>query len=533
MKTTRKQLKDALIALGYDPARVVVEYPAQADHGDYATNLAMMHAKDKGISPRDLAEEIVTELKKNEWVTNTFSSIEIAGPGFINFTVSNDTLHAEVARIESEPQTYARRTENTGEKVQLEFISANPTGPLTLANGRGGTYGDVLANVFERVGHTVEREYYINDAGNQIKTFGLSILFAAGVVEDNEDYYHASYVKDWVDSQDLNWESFKDKPEELGLQAAQYFLEHKIVPPTKSLNINFTQWFSEKKELHDSGKVTETLAWLKEHNLSYEQDGAVWMKTEQFGDDKDRVVVTSNGDVTYFLVDITYHKNKFDRGFNTVINVWGADHHGYVGRMLAGVEALGHKGDLEVVIMQLVKIIEDGKEVRMSKRKGTFITLQELIDDVGVDVTRWFFLMRSTDSHIDFDLALAREHSSKNPVFYVQYAHTRLASVLNKVANGSFPEDDTQPEYSPQEHRLIAHMIKWPELVEDAAAQRSVHILTTYAYSLAEFIQKFYDTSYVIENEQVVLYRLDIVKAAKEILGQVLETLGISAPESM
>ncbi len=533
MKTIRKQLKDSLIKLGYESERVVVEYPAQADHGDYASNIAMMHAKYKGVKPLELAEEITRELKKDTWIKETFSAIEIAGPGFINFTLSDNTLRSEISRIKANPKAYAHETKSNGKKIQLEFISANPTGPLTLANGRGGTYGDVLANVFERVGYEVEREYYVNDAGNQIKTFGLSILFAAGVVEDSEEYYHAPYVNDWVQEQNIDWESYKEKPEELGFIAANHFLEHKIIPPIKELNINFTQWFSEKKELHDTGEVVKTLNWLKEHDLVYEKDGATWMKTEKFGDDKDRVLVTSKGDVTYFLVDIAYHKNKFDRGFNTVINVWGADHHGYVGRMLAGVEALGHKGELEVVIMQLVKIMEDGKEVRMSKRKGTFITLQELIDDVGVDVTRWFFLMRSTDSHIDIDLALAREHSSKNPVFYVQYAHTRLASVLRKVDEGDFDTDESMPEYTTQEHRLLAHMIKWPEIIEDVAQQRAVHILTTYSYVLAEYIQKFYDTSFVIQNGKVSQYRLDIVKSAKEILKQALQTLGISVPERM
>lgn len=533
MKTIKEQLHEAIVALGYSPERVVVEYPSVPEHGDYATNVAMVHAKDAQKNPRELAEEVVSKLKEHEWIAQTFKDIEIAGPGFINVVLSDTVLQKEVGVMNKLGHTYGVSDEPKEGKIQIEFISANPTGPLTLANGRGGTYGDVLANVFKKVGYSVEREYYINDAGNQIKTFGLSILHAAGLIEDNEDYYHGEYVAEWVQEQDINWSEYVEKPEALGLLAAEKFIEHKISPPVKQLGVEFDKWFSEKKELHDTGKVAETKEWLTEKGLTYEQDGALWMNTTQFGDDKDRVLVTSNGDVTYFLVDIAYHKNKFDRGFAHVIDVWGADHHGYVGRMMAGVEALGHKGDLEVVIMQLVKIIQDGKEVRMSKRKGTFITLQELIDDVGVDVVRWFFLMRSPDSHIDIDLAVAREHSSKNPVFYVQYAHTRLVSVIQKALDSGFSHDEKTPEYTIQERQLIAHMIKWPELLRDVAEQRSVHMITTYVYTLAEHIQKFYDTSRIIEDEQIVQYRLELAQSAKAIIAQGLETLGITAPDRM
>ena len=535
MLNIKRQLKDLLVKLGYDDDKVNIDYPSNLEHGDYATNLAMVLAKEKSQAPVKVAEEIIKNLSKDKFIKEVFSEIEAVKPGFINFHLKDEFLVKQIDKINKAGDKYGASKIGQGQKVQVEFISANPTGPLTLGNGRGGTYGDVLANILSLSGFKVEREYYINDAGNQVKVLGLSLLAAAGVIDGQDDYYSGEYIKEWVKQNDVEWDEYREQPEELGYKAAADFIQSMIKPSVGKLGVKFDVWFSEKKELHDSKQVDKILDWLTKHKLVYDKEGAKWMKTEQFGDKKDRVLVTGSGEPTYFLVDLAYHKNKFDRNFDKVINIWGADHHGYIDRVQAGMKALEHEGELIIKILQLVRILEDGKEVRMSKRKGTFIVLDELIDEVGVDVVRWFFLMRSLETHMDFDLTLAKEQSKKNPVYYVQYAFVRLSSIIEQTKKLKNLKTKELGDYklAKEERQLIVYLLRWPELIEEVAQNYQVHSLTTYAHELADKIQKFYETSRVIENNKINSLRLELTKAAKVVLGNALKILGIKAPEKM
>jgi len=370
---------------------ILVEYPGEKIHGDYATNIAMVIAKKVRKNPMEIAEVISLEIKNN-----IIEKIEVITPGFINFFVSKEYLRNQVSKILKEKDKFGNLKFGKKEKVNVEFISANPTGPLTLGNGRGGFCGDVLANVLEKAGYDVCREYYINDRGKQI-----------------EDLKKGLYKG--------------EKRTALQIQKEN----QKLI--TKKLKIKFDVWFSEKS-LYKRKEVDKILNWLKNKKLAYEKEGALWFKSTKFGDDKDRVLVKANGEKTYFASDIAYLKNKFKRGFKNLIFFWGADHYGYVKRMEAVVEALGYKKEqADFIIMQLVRLFEKGKHVRMSKRAGTYVTLEELIDQVSLSAVRFFFLTRSSNSHLNFDLGLAKERSEKNPVYYVQYAHARICSILRKL----------------------------------------------------------------------------------------------------
>lgn len=496
-----------------------IEYPPSTEMGDYSCNIALVLAKKLNQNPMQLAEEIANSLKT---LTPLISQTKIAKPGFINFYLSEKFLQNKVKEILKKKNKFGQQKANKKDKVQVEFISANPTGPLTLANGRGGFSGDVLANILELAGHKVEREYYVNDTGNQIEVLGHSIL------KDEQAQYSGEYINK------LAQQIKETNPEKVGLQAAQIILEKYIKPAISKAGIKFDNYFSERK-LHESGKIEKMLETLKKKDLVYEQDGAVWLKVageKKDDDDKDRVLVKSDGSKTYFLADIAYHWNKFhDRKFQRVINLWGADHHGYVARMKSAMSLLGFPNSFDILLMQLVRLIENGQEKKMSKRAGVYVLLEELIDEVGLDVTRFFFLIHSNNKAMDFDLTLAKEKSSKNPVFYVQYAYARISSIIKKA--GMLGAGFQTCVLEKQEKELIKELIKWPELVFDVAQNYEVHKICFYTISLADKFHDFYENCQVIENNKVNISRLNLIKATQQVLQNSLKCLGVNAPEKM
>ena len=479
-----------------------VERPENPEHGDYSSNVALVLAKKEGRNPKEVAEEIKKAL--GNLVSKWIEKIEVAGPGFLNFWIKKEAL------ILALKKPLKLKTEKKF-KINLEFVSANPTGPLTMANGRGGFYGDALANVLKAAGHKITREYYINDTGNQIKLLGESILAAAGKIPQKDEYYKGAYIK-----------KLKDKSAE----ATVKILLGETKKSLKKAGIKFDVWFSEAG-MHKKGELKKTLEFLNKKKILKEGEGALWLG--------DAVVVKSNQELTYFLADLAYHYDKFiKRKFDLAINIWGADHHGYVERMEKGIEALGVSPErLKIIIMQLVRLTSGGKEVKMSKRAGEFITLDDLVKEVGVGAARWFFLERSPDTHMDFDLDLAKERSKKNPVYYVQYAHARACSILrkSKVSKISNLQLLTQPE----ELNLIKKILQLPEIIEDIAKDYQIHRLPRYAYELAKTFADFYEKHKVIDEKKPDLTkaRLALVLATQKTTKTTLSLMGIDSPKKM
>lgn len=498
--------------------------------GDYSTNAVLKLAKQQGKNPLELAQEISQKIQDP-----MFAKVEVAPPGFINFTLSQEFLVAQILEILKAKEKYGASNVGLGDKVQVEFISANPTGPLTLGNGRGGFFGDVLANVLAKAGFRVCREYFVNDAGYQVEVLGHSVL------KDEQAQYKGDYI-DKLNKKFVCWLCSKN-PKKVGQKAAKYILK-KMLQPTISerMKIRFDEWVSERA-IRESGLTDKVLAKLKEAELTYEQDGATWFKSTEFGDDKDRVLITSAKDgkasaATYLLPDGAYHYKKFvEDKFSKVINVWGADHHGYIARLQAIKKALEMPGELEVVIMQLVRLMVKGQEVKMSKRAGTYITLDELLEEIPLDVARFFFLMRAPNTHMDFDLDLAKEQSDKNPVYYVQYAYARICSILRKAPSASQPLNDliAQSLAHPSELALIKQLIRLPEIIADTAQDYQVHRLPQYSLDLVRSFHKFYEDCKVIDesNKDLTAARLALCEATRITLKNTLSLMGISAPEKM
>ncbi|MDD2753330.1 MAG: arginine--tRNA ligase [Candidatus Portnoybacteria bacterium] len=524
-----------------------IDRPENPGFGDYSTNAVLKLAKKEGKNPMILAQALVQKILVSD--THIFSKIEVASPGFINFTLSNEFFRQQVAEILKAKENYGAINIGENKKVQVEFISANPTGPLTLGNGRGGFFGDVLANVLARAGFDVKREYFVNDAGYQVEVLGHSVL------KDEQAQYKGEYI-DKLNKKFICWLCSKD-PKKVGQKAAKYILAKMLQPTIKDrMKIKFDEWVSENS-LRLSGETDEVLQMLKAKNLTYEQDGAVWFKSTQFGDDKDRVLITSAKDgksaaATYLLPDAAYHYKKFVKDkFDKVINVWGADHHGYILRLQAVKKALDMPGELEVVIMQLVRLMVKGQEVKMSKRLGTYITLDELLEEIPLDVARFFFLMRAPNTHMDFDLDLAKEQSQKNPVYYVQYAYARICSILRKASESGFPPSggvrgDVVSDYKlqansyqllshPSELALIKQLIRLPEIIADTATDYGVHRLPQYSMDLVRSFHKFYEDCKVIDetNKDLTVARLALCEATRITLKNTLDLMGISAPEKM
>ncbi len=493
---------------------IVVTCPKEKKHGDYSTNIALILAKDTGQSLTEIANKLAKSLNDN-----LFEKVESAG-GFINFFVSKKYLRNQIGVILKQKKKFGSLKIGKNQRVNVEFISANPTGPLTLGNGRGGFCGDVLANVLAKVGYRVTREYYLNDRGEQVIKLGHSVL------KDDQAVYKGDYIDDLKVS--------GKNPEEVGEKAAKIILDKMIKPTVKRMGVGFDVWFSEKA-LYSKKEVDKAINELKKKGLVYEKEGAVWFRTTKFGDDKDRVLIKENGEKTYFASDVAYLKNKIKRGFDVLIMFVGADHYGYVARMKALAEAMGFsKGNLRIVVMQLVRLTKGGQEVRMSKRTGAYVTLDELIDEVGLDAVRFFFLVRSPNTHLNFDLDLAKEQSEKNPVFYIQYAHARICSII-KNAKGLKPKASNLKllEHS-SELDLVKELVKSSEVVKDITADHQVQRLPQYALDLADAFHRFYENCRVInEDKKLSEARLSLILATKIVLKNTLDLMGISAPEKM
>ena len=503
-----------------------LEVPENSEHGDYATNIALVLAKTLKKSPMEISTLLELGIRNQElWET------KIAAPGFINFFISKKILSIELSEILKQKNKYGSGKRKR-EKIQLEFISANPTGPLTLANGRGGFLGDVLARVLTHQGYSVDREYYINDAGDQVRKLGLSVLAAAGKTPDSAEYYHGEHIKEWAEKNKKIIDENQALDIVLGRIVANDFLENLIKRSIKEkMGIEFNTWTSESEDIKYADKA---FTIFRERGLTKKEDGAIWLKTTEFGDDKDRVLMTSEGFPTYFSLDAGHYLKTKETGFDLKINVLGADHHGYTSRIEAAAKIFGLES--KIIIMQMVRLISGGKEMRMSKRKGNFITIDELIDEVGVDATRFFFLERAPNTHMDFDLDLAKEQSNKNPVYYVQYAHASISSILKKTRNTRYqlPVTSYQLLTQPEEHALIKKLIQFPEIVADTAQDFQVHRIPRYALELARTFHNFYEKCRVIsKDKELTSARLALVNATQIVLKNTLDLLNIDAPKKM
>jgi arginyl-tRNA synthetase len=538
---------------------VTAERPRDASHGDWATNVAMRAAKGAGMPPRQVAEIVAARMAGHPDV----AAVEIAGPGFINIRLSAAALQRVVSDVRGRGVAYGRSDLGGGKTAQVEFVSANPVGPMHVGHGRWAALGDSIARLLGHVGYRVEREFYVNDQGVQMDIFAESVAaryleLCGREVAFPENGYQGAYITDiareiladeggsWADTPAAEREAhFKEKAYAQVLAHLKHVLS--------GMGVEFDVWFSERT-LHAPGAdggpsaIVRAIARLREAGYIYESEGATWFRSTDFGDDKDRVLQKADGDYTYFAADIAYHWDKFEiRGFDLVIDIWGADHHGYVKRMEAAAAALGHPGKLELVIGQLVNLFRNGEVVRMSKRTGEMVTFEDLLDEVGPDAARYFFLRRSTDQALDFDIALAKEQSSDNPVYYVQYAHARICSILRKAA-GQPDADDVAPlaaalipaDVDPAllghdaELALFRKLAEFGEVVETAATQRAPHKLTRYAEELAATFHQFYTVCHVIgDDPALTAARLAVVDATRVVLELALALLGVSAPQRM
>ncbi len=501
--------------------QIRVERPKDEQFGEYTANIALIIAKESKKIPLEVAQMIRQELSCEE-----VEKVEVVKPGHINFHASQKTLAASLEKILEEGRSFGSSDKGKGARVSNEFISANPTGPLSVGNGRGGFYADTLSNILRKSGYEVTNEYYVNDAGEQIMKLGHSVL------ADSEAVYGGEYIEQ------LALRNQEKTVEETGRWAAAFILEEMIKKTLhEKMRVDFDTFTSEKEDIVEKGYVEKAIALLKEKNFTYESEGALWLHTKDFGDDKDRVLVKKDGITTYFASDCGYILQKIDRGFDHIIEVWGADHHGYVARFRAAAGMLGFSGKIDFILVQLVKVVKEGKEVRMSKRAGNVVTVDELIEKVGHDVARFFFLMYAPETHMNFDLSLAEERSQKNPVFYVQYAYARLCSILRKAEVEGFRETAGDPSLlvHPKERALIRELSFFPELIEIVADDFSVHRLPQYAMRVADALHSFYDECRVLdtENKPLSAARLKLIRAGKIVLGETLSLMGIEAPERM
>ena len=497
--------------------------------GDYASNAAMVL---KTGNPIEAAEKIAAELKKSKKFSWSVGKTEIANPGFLNFWLSEKVLQNEIKEILKQKEKYGAKNKKK-EKIQVEFVSANPTGPLTLANGRGGFFGDVLANVFEFQGWKIEREYYINDTGNQILTLGKSILAANSLIEEEKNFYKGGYIKEWAKKHKTISGKYQNNPLKLGQSAAKDFLEAIKKILTEGAKIKFDRWTSEDRQIHKKSFIKKVLAIFKKAGLIRKKDGALWLETTRFGDDKNRVLITQDGFPTYFLADAGHYLETKKRGFEQKINIMGPDHYGYVKRIQAAAKIIGFKKS-EAIITQAVRLMSRGREVKMSKRAGEFVTFENLLKEINLDAVRFFFLMHSTDTHMDFDLDLAKERSMKNPVYYVQYAAVRCQSILRKSKiNSKFKIFKSKINLNllntPADINLARILAQFPESVEEAAEKYNPQILTRYSTDLARIFHNFYEKERIIgEKPEITAARLALIQAALIIFKNTFKLLGIN-----
>ena len=546
MKDLNIEIKNALKesidkVFSYDATSdIVIEIPKDKSHGDYASSVAMRLARALKKAPLEIAKSILPLLNGYSFI----EKVEIAGPGFLNFYVKKENLTELLHDILTLKDKYGSSDFGKNEKIMVEYVSANPTGDLHLGHARGAAYGDTLTRILSFVGYDVLREYYVNDAGNQIEVLGNSLYErykeALGLPFDLEAIgYQGKDVitlakkiakedgNKWVND---NSEKRKDYFKDVGIKLEL----DKIKVDLDLYRVHFDHYQSERA-LYREGKVESALKVLKESPYYFEKESATWIKTTEFGDDKDRVIIKSDGTYTYFTPDIAYHKDKFDRGYTKLVDILGADHYGYIARLKAGIKIMGYNPDnLEVKIIQIVRLMENGQEVKMSKRTGNAITIRELCEDVGVDVARYFFISKPIISHLDFDLNLARNQSSENPVYYIQYAYARMSSILKKRSD--FEVKENYPLLTnPKEVELIKHLGELKNVLIDIAKVKEVNILCNYAYKLAQLFHSYYNDNKVIdeENEELTKERLALIKASSIVLHTVLNLLGCEAKESM
>jgi arginyl-tRNA synthetase len=542
----RAELERVAAGFGADGLEFVLERPRDAGHGDLATNLAMLLARRERTKPRAMAERVVAELRLP---ASLVSRTEIAGPGFINFWLAENQLAAAVGAILEQGPAYGRTAEDSRLKINIEFVSANPTGPLHVGHGRGAALGDAIASLYEWTGHAVTREFYINDAGVQIDRLAESLWArireeAGFEAEIPEGGYHGDYLRENA-RQILAREGpgFAALPREEGIRRARALAigmqREEQDRDLADFGVHFDVMSSEQA-IYDAGRVTRAIELLAERGLTYEAEGALWLRTTQFGDDKDRVLRKGDGSLTYLVPDIAYHMDKHDRGFDRAIDVWGADHHGYIPRMRAVLLALGYPPDFfGVELVQLVKVLREGQEVKMSKRSGEFVTLRDLMDEVGVDAARYFFLARKGASPLDFDVDLAKRQTDENPVFYVQMAHARLSGIFRtaerdpKAVSG---ELDLAALPAPQDTELLKKLVTFPDAVARAAREREPHRITVFLHELATVVHGWYHHTRAVgapEGPATERARLLLARAARIVLANALTLLGISAPDRM
>jgi arginyl-tRNA synthetase len=559
-----------------DPAQVVVERARDAQHGDFQSNVAMRFAKAARKNPRELAQAIVQALPNNDLITRA----EVAGAGFINFRLAKDAWFAQLRNVAAQGGAYGRSSVGAGRKVMVEFVSANPTGPMHVGHGRGAAYGATLCNLLDATGHTVFREYYINDAGRQIDILAVSVYLrylelCGETVAFPSNGYRAEYILPVARAlQAQRGEALKRNAQDVArgappdathggdkdkhidgliensrrlLGAAEFesiilFARDAMLADIRDdleeFGVHFDHWYSER-ELAKSGKVDAALEDLRKSGRVYEKEGAQWFKSTEFGDDEDRVVVRANGEKTYFAPDIAYHWDKLKRGHELLIDVWGADHHGYVTRMRGALMALGYPGSsFEVCLMQLVSLFRGGEKLAMGKREGNFVTLRDLRNEVGNDACRFFYLLRSHDQALDFDLELAKSRSNENPVYYIQYAHARVASVMKQLASKSLSYEPAAADLtlltSAHEQAVLTAISKYPEVVERAALDRTPHSLVHFLRDLANTLHTYYNAEqFIVDDAALRNARLTLVLAVQTVIRNGLTLLGVSAPDTM
>ncbi len=525
---------------------VEVGEPKTASHGDFSTNFAMVMASLQKMPPRKIAEIITAEIEdKSDLIEKT----EIAGPGFINFFVKRNAWHPVLQKIYDEDGRFGSCDIGKGRKVQVEFVSANPTGPLHVGHGRGAAVGDSVANILSFCGYDVQREYYINDSGRQISTLGRSVYLrylelAGEKIEFPADCYQGDYVRDIAlkikEDKSVN---ILDEPEEKAVMFCARVAAAEILAgiqdDLEGFGVKFDRWYSEQS-LFDSGKVDSVIKDFKNRHIIYEKDGAQWFRTSEYGDEKDRVVVRNNGLTTYFASDIAYHVDKYSRGFDRVIDVWGADHHGYIERLIASIEASGRKREqFHVILIQLVNLLRAGAPVAMSTRSGEFVTLRDVVKEVGTDAARFIFLTRHYESHLDFDLELAKKKSNDNPVYYVQYVHARISSIIRKgreegIGDIGWDKEAVSVLTEPEEIQILKILASYPEAVKTGAELLEPHRITYFLMNLAGAFHSYYNRHRVLSDEtSVTKGRLCLVFAIKKVIGNGLKLLGVGAPEKM
>ena len=529
------------------PAKAVVEAAKDPKHGDVATNLAMLLAKPLHRAPRDIAAELAAWIRDH---TDGVENVEVAGPGFCNVTFSQVFWRRVVQQVEKEGAAFGSSTIGGGRKTLVEYVSANPTGPLHVGHGRGAAAGDSLARILRRAGYDVTTEYYINDAGRQMRILGMSVWYrlrnlVGRTMAEPEDYYRGSYITDIAKEMLEKDPSLADASDEDGKERCYEYAKNEILEGIKKdlrdFRVEHQNWFSEKT-LVDGGLVDKAFQALKDAGYTYEKDGALWFATSRLGDDKDRVLRKSDGSLTYFASDIAYHHNKFERGFDWLIDVWGADHHGYVPRMRAAIEAMGKgKKNFDVVLIQLVNLLINGQPVSMSTRAGTFETLADVVREVGADAARFMFLSRKTDSPVDFDLEAVKQRTMENPVYYVQYAHARVAALLRRAAE----EGVTIPDVSdaaalagltlPDDMALLRKMALYRDMLEQAATTLSVHHVSHYLMELSQLLHSYYTKNQILKAGDPVTTgsRLALLRAVSRVIANGLDLMGVSAPDHM